>query len=101
VTRSSGAGSIGVTVLVLLYPSLPTSRIIGTDIAHAVPLTLVAGLGHLGIGTVDLGLLTSLLAGSIPGVIVGSLLSPRMPETLLRMVLATVLTAVGILLMLK
>jgi uncharacterized protein len=90
-----------VTVLVLLYPSLPTSRIIGTDIAHAVPLTLVAGLGHLGIGTVDLGLLTSLLAGSIPGVIVGSLLSPRMPETLLRMVLATVLTAVGILLMLK
>ncbi len=102
VTLSSvGAGSIGVSVLVLLYPALSLSRIVGTDIAHAVPLTLLAGLGHLSIGTVDAGLLASLLLGSIPGVIVGSLLSPRMPEAGLRIALATVLTAVSVLLLLK
>jgi uncharacterized protein len=65
---SVGAGAIGVTMLVLLYRHLPIARIIGTDIAHAVPLTLVAGLGHLAVGTVDLSLLASLLIGSLPGI---------------------------------
>jgi uncharacterized membrane protein YfcA len=102
VTVSSvGAGSLGVTVLVLLYPQLPVVRIIGTDIAHAVPLTLIAGLGHMSLGTVDAVVLVSLLAGSIPGVIAGSLLSPRVPDAALRYILATVLTAVAILLLSK
>jgi len=98
---SVGAGSIGMSVLVLLYPNVPISRIVGTDIAHAVPLTMIAGLGHLSIGTVDTALLASLLAGSIPGVIIGSLLSPRLPEVGLRYALASVLMAVSILLFLK
>ncbi len=96
VTLSSvGAGAIGVTALVLLYPHLPIARIVGTDIAHAVPLTLVAGLGHLAIGTVDLALLASLLIGSLPGIALGSLLAPRVPERLLRFLLAAVLAVVG------
>jgi uncharacterized membrane protein YfcA len=59
-------------MLVLLYPHLSIARIIGTDIAHAVPLTLVAGLGHLTVGTVDLSLLASLLIGSLPGIALGA-----------------------------
>lgn len=98
---SIGAGSIGVSVLLILYPSLPVSRIVGTDIAHAVPLTLVAGLGHLGLGTVDTALLASLLCGSIPGVIIGSLMGPRLPEVGLRLALASVLLAVSVMLFLK
>ena len=71
---SVGAGAIGVTVLLMLYPKLPTVRIIGTDIAHAVPLTLIAGAGHWWIGSVDWSLLVSLLIGSVPGIAVGSAL---------------------------
>ncbi len=92
---SVGAGAIGVTALVLLYPQLPIARIVGTDIAHAVPLTLVAGLGHLAIGTVDLALLASLLTGSLPGIALGSMLAPRVPERALRLLLALVLATVG------
>jgi uncharacterized protein len=92
---SVGAGAIGVTALVLLYPHLPIARIVGTDIAHAVPLTLVAGLGHLAIGTVDVALLASLLIGSLPGIALGSLLAPRVPERALRFLLAAVLAVVG------
>lgn len=88
---SVGAGAIGVTVLLLLYPRLPVVRIIGSDIAHAVPLALIAGTGHWLIGDVDGVLLTNLLIGSIPGVIAGSLLSTRAPEKILRPLLATVL----------
>ncbi len=96
VTISSvGAGAIGVTALIILYPGMPVARIVGSDIAHAVPLTLVAGLGHLLIGTVDLALLLSLLAGSVPAVVVGSLIGSRAPDKLLRPVLAGVLVAVG------
>src|SRR6201999_1702904 len=74
VTVSSvGAGAIGVTVLLLLYPRLPMARIVGSDIAHAVPLTLVAGLGHLMLGSVNVPMLVSLLSGSIPGIVLGSL----------------------------
>ena len=93
---SVGAGAIGVTMLVLLYPHLPIARIVGTDIAHAVPLTLVAGLGHLAVGTVDVSLLASLLIGSLPGIALGSVIASRAPERALRLSLAAVLTLVGI-----
>ena len=92
---SVGAGAAGVTVLILLYPALPTPRIIGTDIAHAVPLTLVAGLGHWLMGSVDWHLLLSLITGSIPGVILGSMLAAWVPERLVRQILAAVLLVVG------
>lgn len=92
---SVGAGAIGVTVLLLLYPALSTTRIVGSDIAHAVPLTLVAGVGHWMLGSVDWAMLVSLLIGSVPGIVVGSHLSARAPEGLLRRVLAATLVAVG------
>ena len=96
VTLSSvGAGAIGVTVLVLLFPMLATTRIVGTDIAHAVPITLLAGFGHALFGNVNWGLLASLLAGSLPGILLGSQLSARIPEKLLRVSLATVLLLAG------
>jgi uncharacterized membrane protein YfcA len=96
VTGSSvGAGAIGVTVLLFLYPALGTRRIVGTDIAHAVPLTLVAGFGHWWLGDIDWTLLGSLLVGSIPGIWVGSHLSARIPERALRPVLATLLVVIG------
>jgi uncharacterized membrane protein YfcA len=96
VTLSSvGAGAIGVTVLLLLYPALRVAGIVGTDIAHAVPLTMIAGLGHWVIGDVNLVLLVNLLIGSIPGVVVGSLLSTRSPDHVLRPVLAIVLLISG------
>jgi uncharacterized membrane protein YfcA len=92
---SVGAGAIGVSVLLVLRPHLPIARIVGSDIAHAVPLTLVAGLGHLTIGTVDIPLLACLLIGSLPGIAIGSLLAPRIPERPLRLLLAIVLSVVG------
>jgi uncharacterized membrane protein YfcA len=96
VTISSvGAGALGVTALLLLYPRLPTATIVGSDIAHAVPLTLVAGIGHWWLGSVDTALLLSLLLGSIPGVIIGSQLSVRVPDSVLRLILASVLALVG------
>lgn len=94
---SVGAGAIGVTALLILYPRLPTVRIVGSDIAHAVPLTLVAGLGHwYFLNDVDWGLLGSLLVGSVPGIILGSLLAPRLPEAVLRTMLAVVLVLVSL-----
>ncbi len=92
---SVGAGAIGVTALVLLYPELPIARIVGSDIAHAVPLTLIAGIGHWMLGSVDWPLLGSLLSGSIPGIILGSYLTRFVPEWVLRPVLAVVLFLVG------
>lgn len=92
VTISSvGAGAIGMTVLLMLYPRLPVVRIVGSDIAHAVPLAMIAGTGHWLIGDVDAVLLVNLLIGSIPGVIIGSLLSTRAPDRLLQPLLALVL----------
>ncbi|PNU01682.1 sulfite exporter TauE/SafE family protein [Novosphingobium guangzhouense] len=88
---SVGAGAIGVTVLFLLYPRLPVARIVGSDIAHAVPLTLIAGTGHWIMGDVNGTLLTNLLIGSIPGVVVGSYLSSRAPDKVLQPLLAAVL----------
>jgi uncharacterized membrane protein YfcA len=93
---SVGAGAIGMTVLVFLYPEEPTVRLVGSDIAHAVPLTLVAGLGHLLLGSIDATILASLLIGSIPGIIVGSRLASRVPDRVLRPILATVLVLVGV-----
>ncbi len=92
---SVGAGAIGVTALLLLYPTAPISRIVGSDIAHAVPLTLVAGLGHWYLGSIDWALLVSLLLGSIPGVIIGSVIANRVPDLVLRPVLASTLLLVG------
>lgn len=92
---SVGAGAIGMTVLLILYPKAPINRLVGSDIAHAVPLTLIAGLGHWAMGSVDFGLLASLLVGSIPGIIVGSLVSSRVPERILRPILAGTLAIVG------
>lgn len=92
---SVGAGAIGVTALLLLYPTYSTVRIVGTDIAHAVPLTLVAGTGHWLTGSVDTSMLLSLLMGSIPGIVLGSYLAPRIPEQGLRYALAVVLMIVG------
>jgi len=96
VTFSSiGAGAIGVTALVLLYPRISTARIVGSDIAQAVPLTLIAGLGHGAMGSVDLHTLVSLLVGSFPGIFIGSTISARVPDVLLRYALAVVLIIVG------
>lgn len=88
---SIGAGAIGVVVLAMLFPSLPAKRIVGTDIAHAVPLTLVAGAGHLGLGHVNLWILVALLCGSIPGILLGTRLAGVAPEWLLRPLLALTL----------
>lgn len=94
---SVGAGALGATMLVFLYPlRLDAKRIVGTDIVHAVPLTLVAGVGHLVIGSVDWVLLAGLLAGSIPGIIVGSLLVHRVSERLIRLALSAVLVFAGV-----
>ncbi|KQN04895.1 hypothetical protein ASE85_07890 [Sphingobium sp. Leaf26] len=88
---SVGAGAIGVTVLLVLYPRLPVARIVGSDIAHAVPLALIAGTGHWLMGDVNGVLLVNLLIGSIPGVIVGSYLSSHAPDKVLQPLLAAVL----------
>lgn len=93
---SVGAGAIGVTVLMLLYPMLPLRRIVAADIAYAVPLTLVAGLGHASLGTVDWSLLAKLLIGSIPGIWLGSHFIHRVPERIIRSLLSLLLVYAGI-----
>lgn len=98
---SVGAGAIGVTVLMLLYPKLSIHRVVGTDIAHAVPLTLVAGSGHWIIGNVDWYMLLALLAGSVPGILIASRLAPKIDERVIRWALAAVLTIVGFRLLLS
>jgi uncharacterized membrane protein YfcA len=92
---SVGAGAIGVTVLMILYPQLPLSRIVAADIAYAVPLTLVAGLGHASLGSVDWPLLSLLLAGSLPGIWVGSRLMHKTPERVIRSILSVLLAWAG------
>ena len=82
---SIGAGAIGVVLLAYLYPlRLTPSRLIATDIVHAIPLAMFAGLGHLLIGNVDFTLLGNLLIGSLPGVLIGAMLSSKLPQDLLR-----------------
>ena len=92
---SIGAGALGTVTLFFLYPLLPTPRLVGTEIAHAVPLTLVAGMGHASLGNLDLGLLGQLLIGSLPGIFLGSLLSGKVPDLYLRNAIAIMLFMVG------
>ena len=93
---SVGAGAIGVTVLLLLYPTLPTVRVVGADIAHAVPLTLIAGMGHWYLGSVNWAILVSLIIGSLPGIMLASHVASRVPELFLRPLLAAILAIVGV-----
>jgi len=90
---SVGAGALGVAVLFFLYPRLPPVRIVGSDLAHAVPLTLVAGLGHWLIGSVDWYIVGALLLGSLPGISIGSHLAARISDRFLLPVLASILVA--------
>ncbi|MEC5165039.1 putative membrane protein YfcA [Flavobacterium sp. PL11] len=92
---SIGAGALGTVTLFFLYPLLATPRLVGTEIAHAVPLTLVAGLGHASMGNLDLGLLAQLMIGSLPGIYVGSMLSGKVPDLFLRNAIAIMLFFVG------
>jgi uncharacterized membrane protein YfcA len=97
VTLSSvGAGALGVTVLMFCRPNMPSKRIVGTNLAHALPLALVAGIGHWHLGTVDFSLLGALLVGSLPGIYIGSSLTGKVPEPVLRGLLAAVLLTAGI-----
>jgi hypothetical protein len=94
---SVGAGALGATLLILLYPlRLDTKQVVGTDIVHAIPLTLIAGIGHFMIGSVDGMLLLNLLIGSIPGIIIGALLVQRVSEKLVRYALSVVLVLTGV-----
>ena len=92
---SVGAGALGVTALLILYPKVNITKIVGSDVAHAVPLTLIAGLGHASLGTVDYSLLGTLLIGSIPGIWIGSHLSSKVAEHWIRVILALILVYVG------
>jgi uncharacterized membrane protein YfcA len=92
---SIGAGALGTVALFLLFPLLPTVRLVGTEIAHAVPLTLIAGMGHAGLGNVDWELLANLLIGSLPGIYFGSHLANRVADHYLRPALAVMLFFVG------
>lgn len=93
---SVGAGAIGVSVLMVLYPRLPLARIVAADIAYAVPLTLVAGLGHASMGSVDWHMLGLLLLGSLPGIWLGTHWGPRVPERAIRSLLSLLLAYAGL-----
>ena len=97
VTLSSvGAGALGAAILFFLYPRQKAIKIVGTDLAHAVPITAIAGLGHAHLGTVNFPLLLSLLIGSLPGIYLGSHTGARLPDTVVRPLLAVMLLSVGI-----
>jgi hypothetical protein len=99
---SIGAGALGAVMLVALHPRRMTPRrLVGTDIVHAVPLTLLAGVGYLSMGQVEFGLLAWLLLGSVPGIVLGSLAGRHAPEHVLRRLIAVVLALVGTRLILK
>lgn len=92
---SVGAGVLGTMFLFWLYPQLPAVKIVGSDIAYAVPLTLVAGLGHLALGTTHLGVLVYLLLGSLPGIYLGTRFGFHLPDRVLRPGVACVLLVIG------
>jgi len=98
---SVGAGALGTIALLILYPRLPVVRIVGSDIAHAVPLTLLAGLGHWYLGTINFALLATLLIGSIPGIIVGSYAARYAPDKVLKALLGIILFLVGLKMLVK
>jgi hypothetical protein len=93
---SIGAGAIGATLIMLLHPRLQAHKVVGSDIAHAVPLTLVAGIGHATLGHVDWALLAALILGGVPGIWLGAQLTRRMPERLVRALLCTALVTAGL-----
>lgn len=92
---SVGAGAIGVVALFFLYPALPARQLVGADIVHAVPLTLVAGLGHAALGTVNWLMLAGLLVGSLPAIHLGAAVAGRVPERALRGLLGAMLVLIG------
>jgi uncharacterized protein len=93
---SIGAGALGAVMLLYLYPvRLTASSLVGTDIVHAIPLTILAGFGHFLLGNVNYNLLGNLLLGSIPGIVIGALLSAYAPEKLVRPSIALMLVVVG------
>jgi len=97
VTISSvGAGAIGSAILLILYPNMLSNKVVGTDIAHAVPLTAIAGLGHLHLGNIDFNLLTSLIIGSLPAVYLGSKVGKVIPDKMLKNIIATILMIMGL-----
>jgi len=97
VTISSvGAGAIGTALLLIMYPSLSSRKIVGTDIAHAVPLTAIAGFGHLQLGHIDFELLISLIIGSLPAIYIGTIVGEKVPEKILKYLIATALLLIGI-----
>ena len=101
VLTSVGAGAIGVAALMLLYPALSARRLIGTDVVHAIPLAFVAGIGHLGLGSVDLKVLGLLLLGSVPGIAGGARVTGAAPDWMVRIALAVVLMLAAVLLLTK
>ena len=97
VTLSSvGAGVIGATILLLLYPRMRAIEVVGTDLAHAVPLTALAGLGHMHLGTTDLSMLAYLLLGSLPGIWLGSKVGMKLPDHVLKPIMAVILLVIGV-----
>lgn len=93
---SIGAGALGAVMLLYLYPRrMSPKSLVGTDIVHAIPLTVIAGIGHLVIGNVDFTLLGALLVGSIPGILIGSLGAARAPDRLIRGAISVVLSVIG------
>ena len=97
VTLSSvGAGAFGTALLLTLYPRLPALNVVGTDIAHAVPLTLIAGMGHIWNDNISWGLLAGLLIGSLPAVHMGTKLAAHVPNHVLQKILATILFVMGL-----
>ena len=97
VTLSSvGAGAVGAVMLFFLYPRAPAKQIVGTDLAHAVPLTAIAGLGHAHLGTVDYDLLAYLLLGSLPGIFIGTNIGIKLPDYVVRPALAGMLMMIGL-----
>ncbi|EAQ64505.1 hypothetical protein MED121_21180 [Marinomonas sp. MED121] len=93
---SVGAGALGTALMMILFPTMTARNIVGTDLAHAVPLTFVAGLGHLALGNVDYSLLVALLIGSIPTIYIGTKVATRVPNKVLQPILASALMAFGL-----
>ena len=97
VTISSvGAGAIGSAILLILFPKMSSKQVVGTDIAHAVPLTAIAGLGHFHLGHIDFSLLTSLIIGSLPAVYIGTAVGKNIPDQILKYIIATILMLMGL-----
>ena len=92
---SVGAGALGVTMLLVLYPQMDVREIVGSDIVHAVPLTLIGGMGYWFIGEINWTMLFALLVGSIPGIVAGAALAPRLHERSVRIILAVTLAVVA------